>query len=135
MSRVASADLPFSEHRKRRAGIVALIAGLLTVAVIGAVAVLNTGDDHDKVPRSNGIVTGFCTLTSEASPTKGGAGFALKAQCPTGTMRVQPTLSLWMQLIEALTEDKRLVSCTVRGKGELADCRKTDQVANREPAR
>jgi hypothetical protein len=73
-----------------------------------------------------------CELTGEAKPSSHGAGFVLTGQCPGGAASIQPTLSLWMQLIETLPREDRvvIVKCGVRDNGSYTDCRKTNEFAS-----
>ena len=133
MSDLAPATFGFEHPKPRRLTTATLLWGVLALGgVLAFTATYISLHDGKKTSASKAVSTAFCGLTSEATPTAGGVGFTLKAQCPGGTKLVQPNLSLWIQLVEALPDEKRLVLCTVRGKDDLADCRRKSDFARSE---
>jgi len=133
MNRARPEDVGFKATQKRRWVSAWLVLGGLTAAVTAGYAIEHaakqtpTEGAHSKVVRT-GIP---CELTGEAKPVSQGAGFVLTGQCPGGAASIQPTLSLWMQLIEALPREDRVVTvkCGVRDNGSYTDCRKTSELA------
>ena len=136
MSRAGPEESSFRSDQKRRwlqAAIV--LVGLASISAVGLVIHNKVEEDTGRRANTKVVRSGIpCELTGEATPVSHGAGFVLIGQCPGGTAPVQPTLSLWMQLIEALPSDKRVVvvKCGVRGNGSYTDCRKTNDFASRD---
>jgi hypothetical protein len=126
---------PGNRERKPRRLQAALVLGTLAVVgTLGTAAIYKKAETDAKRRADQEIVRRNvpCELTGEATATSGGAGFALKAQCPEGTAHVPPTLSLWTRMIDAVPSEKRKVHCVVRKDGSFTDCRKTDELASRE---
>jgi hypothetical protein len=106
--------------------------------VLGGLAAAATAGYAAKQHRAQGVHAKAertsipCELTGEAKPSSHGAGFVLTGQCPGGAASIQPTLSLWMHLIETLPREDRvvIVKCGVRDNGSYTDCRKTNELAS-----
>jgi len=137
MSSMTYEQIERSHRRKRRRWQAALVLGSLALfGSLGTIAIYKKAETDTRRQaieevQSNGLP---CELTSEANPVSGGAGFVLIARCPNGPAPVQPTLSLWTQLIDALPSKKRVVvlRCGARKNGDLTDCRKTNELATRD---
>jgi hypothetical protein len=115
MSRAGPEEPRFRTDQKRRwlqAAVV--LVGLALITVVGLIIRNKVEEDTSRRAGTKVVRGGIpCELTGEATPVSHGAGFVLIGQCPGGTARVQPTLSLWMQLIEALPTEKRVVVVNV----------------------
>jgi hypothetical protein len=111
-----------------------LVLGGLTAAATAGYVIEHAAKQNN-IPNAHGKAERAsipCELTGEAKPSSHGAGFVLTGQCPGGAASIQPTLSLWMQLIETLPREDRvvIVKCGVRDNGSYTDCRKTNELAS-----
>lgn len=109
-----------------------VLGGLAAAATAGYAIHHQAKNNPSQDVQTKVVRTGIpCELTGEARPASHGAGFVLTARCPGGAAVIQPTLSLWMQLIDALPREERVVvvRCGVRDTGSYTDCRKTNEFA------
>jgi hypothetical protein len=123
------------DRKRRWLQAAVVLGGLASLSAVGFLTHKNVEEDTSRRANTKLVRSGIpCELTGEATPVSDGAGFVLVGQCPGGRATVRPTLSLWMQLIEALPSEKRVVilKCGVHGNGSYTDCRKTNEFASRE---
>jgi hypothetical protein len=134
MNRMRPEDLRFRTDRQRSWMPAWLVLGGFAAAVTAGYAIHHRAEDAPSRGAPTKIVRAGipCELTGEARPASHGAGFVLTGQCPGGAAPIQPTLSLWMQLIDALPPEHRvvIVKCGVRENGGYTDCRKTSEFAS-----